>query len=146
MSTAGDLPDDAFGGDDSKKSERKRQRERQRRFDLANAFDELASILAQVDPDDPENASNRQRRRRKSGVEPADLDNADNTGTTRLDLIGRSVEALRRLHQENTELKRLVEQQREGREDKVSEKGGSFVLRVAVKDFILVRFMCIMTK
>jgi hypothetical protein len=117
-STAGDGDDD-FGGDESKKSERKRQRERQRRSDLANAFDELASFLAEIDPDDSDSGPKTRRRRKSEGGSAADIDPADNSGMTRLDLIGRSVEALRRLNGENTELKRVVEQQREGRDDKV---------------------------
>jgi hypothetical protein len=122
MSSTGDVDDDNLGGDESKKSERKRQRERQRRSDLANAFDELSSLLADIEPDDSDSGSNRRRRRKSEGgaISTADLDQAaDNSGMTRLDLIGRSVEALRRLHGENTELKRVVEQQREGRDDKV---------------------------
>ena len=38
--------------DESKKSERKRKRERQRRSDLANAFEELSTLVIQIDPDD----------------------------------------------------------------------------------------------
>ena len=42
----------AATADESKKSERKRKRERQRRSDLANAFEELSSLVVQIDPDD----------------------------------------------------------------------------------------------
>lgn len=122
MSSVPDGDDDNLGGDDSKKSERKRQRERQRRFDLANAFDELAALLAQIDPEESE-ASSARRRRRKSDPSTVDLDGADSTGLTRLDLVGRSIEALRRLHQENQDLKRAVEEQRERRDDKVGVHG-----------------------
>lgn len=38
--------------DESKKSERKRKRERQRRSDLANAFEELSTLVIQIDPED----------------------------------------------------------------------------------------------
>jgi Helix-loop-helix DNA-binding domain len=42
----------AVPADESKKSERKRKRERQRRSDLANAFEELSTLVIQIDPDD----------------------------------------------------------------------------------------------
>lgn len=104
--------------DDSKKSERKRQRERQRRSDIANAFEELSSLLSQIDPDESENASSK-RKRRKSG-EPVESD-VDASGMTRLDLIGRTAEVLRKLQRENDELRRkLEENRRSGGDDKVS--------------------------
>ena len=122
MNAAGDGEDD-IGGDGPKKSERKRERERQPRFDLANAFDELATLLSEVEPDEPDADSllNHRRRRRRSGTDSstADADHAESSGMTRLDLIGRSIEAMRRLNRENKELKRIVEQQREGRDEKV---------------------------
>lgn len=110
------------GGDESTKSERKRQRERQRRSDLANAFDELAAILSMIDPDESDSTSTRQKRRKKSVGDAADLDASDNAGSTRLDLIGKSVDVLRRLHNENIELKRIHERNGEGKDDKVSQK------------------------
>lgn len=107
--------DDAHPGDDSRKSERKRQRERQRRSDLAGAFDELAQLLTQVEPGGGEGGSesgeNKRRRRRSSmsgGQDDAPLE--DSAGMTRLDLIGRTIGVLRRLQQENADLRtRLME-------------------------------------
>lgn len=114
-----DLDADNAGGDESTKSERKRQRERQRRSDLASAFDELAAILSLIDPDESDSMSTRQKRKKKSVGDSADPDAGDNAGSTRLDLIGKSVEVLRRLHSENIELKRIHENSGEGKDDKV---------------------------
>ena len=110
------LGGEAAGGEVSHKSERKRQRERQRRSALASAFEELTALLAQLEPDsaasltatgndnmDSSMASKR-KRRKPSGAE--DLE--DSAGMTRLDLIGRTVGVLRRLQQENADLKRRL--------------------------------------
>ena len=120
-----DLDVDIVGGDESTKSERKRQRERQRRSDLASAFDELASILSLIDPDESSDSlSTRQKRRKKSVGDAADLDANESAGSTRLHLIGKSVDVLRRLHNENVELKRIHERNNgeEKDDDKVSER------------------------
>jgi hypothetical protein len=126
----GDLPP---GGDPedqeptSKKSERKRQREKQRRFDLANAFDELASLLARTEPEDLDSSSG-SRKRKKRNADESEIDPADAAGMTRLDLIGRTIDAIRRLHNENLELRQELEHQRRSRgggsgDDKVSAMG-----------------------
>ena len=79
--------------DDSDKGERKRQREKQRRSDLASAFEDLQAILNIIDP------SNDMYNKSELDV---------GIPVTRLDLIRKSSEALRRIHQENLELRRLV--------------------------------------
>jgi len=99
----------------SKKSERKRQREKQRRSDLANAFDELASLLQRIEPEDLDSSTASRRRRRRSATATSDDGNGDPTdtsGMTRLDLIGRTIEAMKRLHHENYDLRRSLEDQR----------------------------------
>ena len=103
----GEFPETAAGEEPSHKSERKRQRERQRRSALAGAFDELTSLLSQLEPlMDSSSASGKRKRRRATGQD--DLE--DSSGMTRLDLIGRTVGVLRRLQKENADLKRrLVE-------------------------------------
>jgi len=106
---------DRGGGEEGKKSERKRQRERQRRYDLANAFEELGSLLSEIEP---EEADGHRRRRRRSSAGDASEADPDSSGMTRLDLIGRGIEALRRLYRENAELKRIVESRGSG-DDKV---------------------------
>jgi hypothetical protein len=87
----------------TERSERKRQREKQRRSDLAAAFDALANTLLQIEPG---MASG--RRSHPSGPDTSDTDNADMVGQssiTRLDLIAETVEGIRRLHDENLRLK-----------------------------------------
>lgn len=111
MAEEGEAAEDSVD-DGPKKSERKRQRERQRRSDLSNAFDELSSLLSQIDPDDSDNAPNRRRRRRS--VSEADGD-VDASGMTRLDLIERTAAVLIKLQHENNDLKqKLAEQHRSG--------------------------------
>jgi hypothetical protein len=103
-------------GDDTKKSERKRQRERQRRSDLATAFDELASLVGQIDPDEASTAPKRRRQRKGSlgeaagGSDVASVSAEDPSAMTRLDLIQRTIEVLRRLQRENALLRQRVEQ------------------------------------
>jgi hypothetical protein len=99
----------------SKKSERKRKREKQRRFDLANAFDELAALLSRIEPEDLDSSSN-SRKRKKRNAEESEVDPADAAGMTRLDLIGRTIDAIRRLHNENVELRQALDRQRRGRD------------------------------
>ena len=113
MTNAGGGDDDQLGGDETKKSERKRQRERQRRYDIANAFDELSSLLSQIDPEDEDSPRSRRRRSSQGDDAPEAIEHPDtNQGHTRLDLIQRSVAALRQLHRENIELKTQLEQRR----------------------------------
>jgi hypothetical protein len=80
--------------DDSDKGERKRQREKQRRSDLASAFEDLQATLSRVE----------------LGVDGfsrlANVDSAD-MPVTRLGLVLQTTETLRRLHQENMNM-RLV--------------------------------------
>ncbi|GKZ00789.1 hypothetical protein MPSEU_001030600 [Mayamaea pseudoterrestris] len=82
--------------DDSDKGERKRQREKQRRTDLASAFEELQLTLTIVDP----TGSRCNRATSADGDAGAPF--------TRLDLIRKSTESLKRIHNENQELRRIV--------------------------------------
>ena len=82
--------------DDSDKGERKRQREKQRRSDLASAFDELQAMLNTIEP-----AGERYSRQSPSEGESG-------APFTRLDLIRKSTEAMRRIHHENLEMRRLL--------------------------------------
>lgn len=107
--------EDAPGGSEDPemlvgKSERKRQREKQRRSDLANAFDELNSLLTRVDPEESETSQSKSRRRRKSVGDSSEADqpSAEASGLTRLDLIGRTIETIKKLHQENMELRQSL--------------------------------------
>lgn len=105
------IDEDPTGADDSRKSERKRQRERQRRSDLAGAFDELSTLLSQIETPSElaggssEHGGDSRRRRRRSGTGD---DMEDSAGMTRLDLIGRTVGVLRRLLHENADMRRRL--------------------------------------
>jgi hypothetical protein len=83
--------------DDSDKGERKRQREKQRRTDLAIAFEELQAIINTIEP---------LSERRRSASTSSEADSG--TQFTRLDLIRKSTEALRKIHYENMELRRML--------------------------------------
>ena len=92
-----------------RRSERKRMREKQRRSDLSNAFEELSQFLAQVEPQqgmEEETASpgGSDKRKRRKSIDGAE----DSGGITRLDLIGRAVRYMKRLHRENEERKRII--------------------------------------
>lgn len=104
------------GSDSNKRSERKRQREKQRRSDLSNAFDELAAFIVQVEPESADVELDNKKKRKKSG------EGEDSSGITRLDLIGRAVKIMERLHRENEERKRVIKelQNRGGPSDNVS--------------------------
>lgn len=90
--------------------ERKRQREKQRRSDLASAFDVLANILLQVEPGaDTDNEGQHVRKRSLDDMNEADsAELAGQSNITRLDLIVETVEAIRRLHSENVKLKNAL--------------------------------------
>lgn len=105
LSSTGD--DNASQCDDqegNKRSERKRQREKQRRSDLSGAFDELAAFIVQVEPDSVEDDHDKKKRRKSDAGAGGD----DSAGITRLDLIGRAVRIMKRLHRENEERKRII--------------------------------------
>lgn len=100
MSQAGE--DDVEGEGTAKKTERKREREKQRRGDLSNAFDELAAVLSRIEPDEADRASTSNKKRKKSIGEAGD---GDASGTTRLDLVVRTVDILKKLHADNVDLR-----------------------------------------
>jgi hypothetical protein len=125
------LGGEAAGGEVSHKSERKRQRERQRRSALATAFEELTALLAQLEPDsaasfnatgsDNMDSSTASKRKRRKPAGAEDLE--DSAGMTRLDLIGRTVGVLRRLQQENADLKRRLTESASGGGDNDQKVG-----------------------
>jgi hypothetical protein len=93
------------------RSERKRQREKQRRSDLTSAFDELASVIVAVDPEQGRDFASGQtnKKGRRSSISSR-TDGDESGGTTRLDLIGKAVRVIRQLHQENEYRKQVMEQ------------------------------------
>jgi len=88
------------------RSERKRYREKKRRSDLNREFDQLMTLLVEIDPEVRSEAEERARRGQWKGTAGAQEDNL----LSRVDLIGRTVEVLRRLHRENEQRKQIVNQ------------------------------------
>lgn len=80
------------------KSLRKREREKQRRSDLASAFDELSNLLALVQGNPPAEANERPSKKAKQ----------EQDSLTRFDLIGGTIQCIRNLHRENQQLKRQL--------------------------------------
>lgn len=94
---------DEVDAESNKRSERKRRREKQRRSDLSNAFDELAAFIVQVEPGSGEDEAEKKGKKRKSSD-----GGEDSAGITRLDLIGRALRIMKRLYRENEERKRVI--------------------------------------
>ena len=114
MAEGGD-PNDDLGEDNetSKRSERKRQREKQRRSDLSHAFEELSAFIVQVEPNAPDgdgntNTNSGKKKRKKSGD-----GGEESSGITRLDLVSRALRVMKRLHRENEQNKRIIASMRE---------------------------------
>ena len=109
--TSGRANGDTEKENPSSRSERKRKREKDRRKGEKERFQELSHLLSQIEP---------QEGSRNSGNTPNNdpdatstlhrtteaTDSADFSGLTRIDLIGRTVEIIRRLHTQNIELRR----------------------------------------
>jgi hypothetical protein len=86
------------------RSERKRHREKKRRSDVNRGFDELMTLLLEIDPQVRLEAEERARRGQWKGTFGAHEENL----LSRVDLIGRTVEVLRRIHRENEERKHII--------------------------------------
>mmetsp|Transcript_5681 Transcript_5681/g.11032 ORF Transcript_5681/g.11032 Transcript_5681/m.11032 type:complete len:237 (-) Transcript_5681:93-803(-) len=82
------------------RSERKRHRERKRRSDVNKGFDDLMEVLVEIDPVVKAEANDRARRGTVS----------DEHLLSRVELIGRTVEVLGRVHKENEERKMIIQQ------------------------------------
>jgi hypothetical protein len=78
--------------------ERKRQREKARRGELAKAFDVLGSLVSDLETNEEIAAANR-KKARTSGADE------DSSGLTQLEVIHKSHSTMRRLHEENKTLK-----------------------------------------
>lgn len=113
-------------GTNTLRSERKRQRERKRRSALSNAFDELASFVVRMDPepgdhqdeDSNEKSSSKKKQRTKS------TERENHHGISQLDIVGRTLKVLKRLHDENENHKHILNtmQSREGQHGPISER------------------------
>jgi Helix-loop-helix DNA-binding domain len=97
-----DLPAGAFA--QMTRSERKRHREKKRRSDVNKGFDDLISLLWEIDPTmraDAEERAPRLQLKAAIGGPPETL-------LSRVDLISRAVQLLRRLHRENEQNKAVI--------------------------------------
>ena len=88
------------------RSERKRHREKKRRSDVNKGFDDLTALLLEIDPVVRAEADDRARRGQWKGTLGGQEDNI----LSRVELIGRSVEILGRVHKENEQRKLIIEQ------------------------------------
>jgi hypothetical protein len=86
------------------RSERKRHREKKRRSDVNKGFDDLMTLLLEIDPTVRAEAEERARRGQWKGSFGAHEDNL----LSRVDLISRAVEVLGRVHRENEERKLII--------------------------------------
>jgi hypothetical protein len=99
--------EDYFSPEDLSKlsrSERKRHREKKRRSDVNKGFDDLMNLLVEIDPKVRIEAEERARRGQWKGSLGAQEDNL----LSRVDLITRTVDVLRRVHRENEERKGII--------------------------------------
>jgi hypothetical protein len=99
--------DESFTAEDLSKmsrSERKRHREKKRRSDVNKGFDDLMNLLIEIDPQVRTEAEERARRGQWKGNIGAQEDNL----LSRVDLITRTVEVLRRVHRENDQRKMII--------------------------------------
>jgi hypothetical protein len=87
------------------RSERKRHREKKRRNDVNKGFDDLMTLLLEIDPDVRLEAEERARRGQWKGSIGAQEENL----LSRVDLISRTVQVLSRVHRENEERKLIIE-------------------------------------
>ncbi|GKY94009.1 hypothetical protein MPSEU_000367700 [Mayamaea pseudoterrestris] len=88
------------------RSERKRYREKKRRSDVNRGFEDLMTLLLEVDPEVRAEAEDRARRGQWKGTAAPQDDNL----LSRVDLISRTVTVMRRLHEENEQRKLIIGQ------------------------------------
>jgi Helix-loop-helix DNA-binding domain len=101
-----DLPAEALA--QMSRSERKRHREKKRRSDVNKGFDDLTSLLWEIDPT---MRSEVEERAQRSGQSKGGNNSAipeDSTLMSRVDLISRTVQVLRRIYNENEKNKSII--------------------------------------
>lgn len=95
--------------DEKEKSERKRQREKERRTALTGACEDLSALVSRLDKSEGEDVGEADGMARKKSRRLSARDNGEDTGgMTRVDLINRALVIMKRLHQENNELKQSL--------------------------------------
>lgn len=87
------------------RSERKRHREKKRRSDVNKGFDELMSLLLEIDPEVRADAEERASK----GQCKRTLGSHEDNVLSRVDLIATAVRVLGRIHGENEKHKRIIE-------------------------------------
>lgn len=86
----------------------KRRREKERRQEFTEAYQQLNYLLLEVDPN-----------REPSQQTRASKSDAASEGQTRIELIQRSIHVIRRLHEENIHLRSRIQDNDRGAEDQV---------------------------
>ncbi|CAB9498994.1 expressed unknown protein [Seminavis robusta] len=88
------------------RSERKRHREKKRRSDVNKGFDELMSLLLEIDPEVRADAEERTSKGQCKRALGAHEDNV----LSRVDLIATACRVLKRVHTENEKHKKMIEE------------------------------------
>jgi hypothetical protein len=99
--------------DESERTERKRQREKDRRSELSRAFDVLGAVLNDLDPTPQQGSHHQGGSGGKKGKKDIDL--------TRLDKLHRTTALLRRMHRDMVGMQRQIaayEQQQQQQPDR----------------------------
>lgn len=94
------------------KSEQKCHREKKRRRDINKGFDDLTALLIEIDPKvrvETQKRTNRIQYIRKTSDGVTELQQQEDNVFSRVDLISRTVDVLRRVHKENEERKQIIE-------------------------------------
>lgn len=87
------------------RSERKRHREKKRRSDVNKGFEDLTTLLWEIDPSIRAEADDRAQKGQSKGHYSGVVEDAT---LSRVDLISRTVQLLRRLHVENERNKAII--------------------------------------
>ena len=129
------------------RSERKRHREKKRRNDVNKGFEDLMNLLLEIDPSVRSEAEERSKRGQfKSGTPNAAAAGssapaqAEENLLSRVDLITKTTEVLRRVHRENEDRKSIIEQLlRKTNERQSTDPDGAVTLRSANGGIVMVR-------
>ena len=130
------------------RSERKRHREKKRRNDVNKGFEDLMNLLLEIDPSVRSEAEERSKRGQfKSGSPAAAAPVAapappEENLLSRVDLITKTTEVLRRVHRENEDRKAIIEQllRKTNETTQSIDKDGGVTLRSANGGIIMVRY------
>lgn len=91
------------------RSERKRHREKKRRSDVNKGFDDLTALLIEIDPEVRAETQERAKRGQFNGkINDGVPQQQEENVLSRVDLISRTAEVLRRVHRENEERKQII--------------------------------------